>query len=255
MKTTKLHEVLAFEQDVKNKSKSIVDEAANTFTKKDSLFDGMLKEYQTKEEGGDEIPSEQKAVTTTVSEKMDHVTKAVVEAIDVTLTKEETNCSGNAKAPLIVGDTNFGVFSATGLLSIENTLIKLRNDLYKTIPTLDPISVWLKDNDNTRKGMFKSEPNTKYRTVTRKKPIVVVQATENHPAQVSIETYDEQVGKYLTTQFSGKIKPKAKADIIERLDQLIFSVKKARAQANNTEVVPVKVAQILMDYIHGSDLI
>lgn len=254
-KTIKLHEVLAFENDVKNKSKAIVDETTNVFTKKDNLFDGLLKEYNASEDGGDQIPSESKAVTTTVPEKMDHVMKSVIDAIDVTLTKEETNCSGNARAELIIGGNSFGSFSATGLLSLEGALTKLRNDLYKHIPTLDPSVIWHKDTENPRKGMFKSEASTKFRSVTRKKPIVAYPATAEHPAQVVIESYDEQVGKYLTTQYSGKISPKAKADIIERLDQVIFSVKQARAKANNSDTVPIKLAQNLFAYIHGSDLL
>lgn len=254
-KKVKLHEILAFENEVKNKSKAIVDETTNVFTKKETLFDGLTKEYIATEEKGDEIPSESKAVTTTVPEKMEHTMKSVIDAIDVTLSKEETNASGSARAELIIGSTNFGSFSATGLLSLEGTLSKLRNELYKHIPTLDPSVSWHKDADNTRKGMFKSEASTKWRSVTRKKPIVAYPATEQHPAQVVMESYDEQVGRYLTTQFSGKVSPKAKADIIERLDQVIFAVKQARAKANNTDVITVRVAKDLFGYIHGSDLL
>lgn len=244
-----LHALIAYEQDLAQQSKAILDEAANTFLKKQDHFDGIQKSYSPFTEGGEQIPTETKEVVTTVEEKLAYTHKAVIKAINATLSKEETNASGVAKAALIVDGVNFGEFSATSFISLERSLTRIR-DLYKDIPTLDPTKTWTKK-DSTGKVLYETEPEVKFRTNKKQTPLVLYAATDKHPAQVQIITTDEQVGKYDTVYRSGRLTPLEKSKLLEKIDNLIVAVKKAREKANQADVVSVEVGGKIFDYIHG----
>ncbi|EAY25111.1 hypothetical protein M23134_05881 [Microscilla marina ATCC 23134] len=242
----KLHELLAVEQDRKHKSNQAIGEAKNTFTKKETHFDGMVKRYVPLEEDSEQIPDENKEIVNTVKEKLDSALDAIVSGIDAHISKEETNASNVAKSELIVGETNFGTFSATSLLALEAHLAKIK-EMYQAIPTLDHTKKWEFD---SQKGVYKTDEEVKFRSVKRPKVIVKYEATEKHPAQTELLYLDFQVGKYETTYFSGKITVTQKKMLIQRIEELLEAVKTARAKANNVEVNNIKIAQTIFDYLH-----
>ena len=242
----KLHEILAIEQDRKNKANQSLGETKKIFTKNETSFDGMIKKYVTLEENGGQIPPESKEIVATVKQWLDSALEPVVVAIDATLSKEETNASNKATSELVVDGHSFGTFSATSLLALEAHLGKIL-DLYKTIPTLDTTKKWVFDEQN---NFYRTEEEVKFRTIKRPKVIVKYEATEKHPAQTELLNIDFQVGKYETTYFSGKITPTQKARLVGRLESLIESVKLARAKANNVEVNNVKVGEAIFDFVH-----
>ena len=131
----KLHELLAVEQDRKHKANQIIGETKKLFEKKAPHFDGMVKQYVSLEENAEQIPDETKEIVTTIKQSIDKVLETISNGVDAHLSKEETNCSGVAKADLIVGETNLGTFSATSLLAIEGHLNKIK-ELYKQITGL-----------------------------------------------------------------------------------------------------------------------
>ena len=194
----KLYELLAVEQDRKNKSNLSIGEAKKTFTKNDPYFDGMVKKYVSLEEDNEQIPDETKEMVKTVKQQLEEVLEDAVTAIDATLSKEETNASGTAKAELIVGETNFGTFSATSLLALESQVSKIL-DLYQAIPTLESTKKW---NFDKQTNTYKTEEEVKFRSIKRPKVIVKYEATDKHPAQTELLSLDFQVGKYVTTYSS-----------------------------------------------------
>lgn len=244
-----LHSLLAVENDLKNVASKVLGETVNTFTKKDDHFDGLRKEYVAfKEEDSFTNNTEKKEIVTTVKEKLEYTINPIVKALNATLSKEETNSSGKAVAELKVGSEVFGTFSATTLLALEKELVKVR-DMYKRIPTLDPVKVW--DRDEMVEGVvFKTKPVSTFRTQKVEDFITVYEATEHHPAQIEKVTKDTTIGKYETVYMSGKITPLVKSKMLSRIDELISATKRARSEANSVEVVKVILAKSVFDFIN-----
>ena len=248
-KKNQLHQLLAVEKDLSNKSEKIVKETFNTFNKKADHFDGLQKVYKPFDDDGEKISPEIKGVVTTVSDKIKYTLKSVVEAINATVSKEETNSSNAAKAELKVGETSFGELSSISLLSLEKTLIQLRA-LYNTIPTLDPTRIWNRDSTTAQK-LYKTSEEIRYRTIKIHEPITLAPATDKHAAQVQLVGKDKQIGQYSTVYKSGRIQPIEKSELLERIDKLIIATKKAKAEANQAEVKNMKVGRIIFEYING----
>jgi len=248
MAKNQLHQLLAVENDRKQKANLIMSETENTFVKKQEHFDGLVKTYIPKnDEDSDLIPDEIKAIVTTVADKVNYTKDAVVTAINAQLSKEETNASGEARADLVFGDKTFSL-SATSLLALEQNLLKIR-EVYKAIPTLDPAKTW--NNDSTEgNGFFKTDPEVKYRTKKITRPLVKVAATDKHPAQVELVSEDIQVGHYETIYKSGKLTPAQKSNLLSRIDDLIDSVKRTRAVANQAEVKNIEIGKEIFDFIN-----
>lgn len=242
----KLHELLAVEQDRKNKANQAIGETKKTFDKRAPHFDGMTKRYVALEENSEQIPDECKEIVTTVKSSLDEAIAIITKGIDAHLSKEETNASGVAKAELIVGDTNLGIFSATSLLALESHLNKLK-ELYAQIPVLESTKKWHLDE---QQGIYKTEEEVKFRSVKRPKVIVKYEATKEHPAQTELLYLDFQVGKYETVYTSGRIPVTHKNEMTQRVNQLLEAVKVARSKANNVEVKNIKIAQKIFDFIH-----
>jgi hypothetical protein len=243
--SNKLHELLAVEQDRKNKATEAVGEAKKVFTKSDAFFDGMIKKYVSLEEESEQIPDETKEIAKTVRLQLEEAQTLVISAIDATVSKEETNCSNTAKSELKVDNVSFGTFSATTLLALESQLNKIL-DLYQNIPVLDTTRKWHFD---AQVGVFKTEEEVKFRSVKRPKVIVKYEATDKHPAQTELLSLDFQVGKYETTYLSGKISVVQKNEMVKRIEKMIEAVKIARAKANNVDVVNIALGKKIFDYI------
>lgn len=80
----------------------------------------------------------------------------------------------------------------------------------------------------TKKGVYSTKEEVKFRSIKRPKVIVKYEATKEHPAQTELLYLDFQVGKYVTT--------------------------KVRTKANNVDVNNVKIGQKLFDFINQSVL-
>jgi len=80
-------------------------------------------------------------------------------------------------------------------------------------------------------------------TKTKKKmtPVVLYEATKEHPAQVKEVTEDVVVGFWSATKFSGALSGDRKEVLVSRIQQLQKAVKFAREEANG-EVVEKKNA-------------
>jgi hypothetical protein len=240
-----LHQLLAVENGRKQQAVNIMNETINTFQKKTDHFDGLTKIYSAFEEGGQEVPPETKEVKETVPSKINYAKKSIIKAIDAQLSKEESNASGIVRAELLVKGVSFGELSSTSLLALESHMLKVRA-VYKAIPTLDPVRKWNKDEF----GIYITDSEVKYKTSKKQQVITLYEATKEHPAQVQLDYVDTQVGQYDTTYKSGKITPKQKSDLLAKIDNIIDAVKRARAKANQAEIVEMKIGNKLFDYIN-----
>jgi hypothetical protein len=242
----KLHELLAVEPDLKGAAEKILAETVNTFSKKEGHFKAQNRRYSPLEDGGESFPDENQEMVTTVPKKLEWTQKAVAKYLDALAQKEVSNTQASAVLEIDGKPLVEQALPATLLLALEGRLKQVR-DVYNAIPTLDPSEQWAWD-DKTR--TYEAEPAKSFRTKKVMKNHVKAPATDKHPAQVEVYTEDVQVGFWTTKKWSGALTPSEKADLLERVDNLIQAVKRARQRANDSEASKINVADALFQYIH-----
>lgn len=242
-----LHELLAVMADTTNSASAIIKETQDTFTKRDSHFQGQTRAvtYLADERQGENV-TDNKELVTTVGAKLDHLGDILGNHYDALLQQEEANT--RAKADLVVnGTTLMENVPATFLLGMESRLKSLRTVLLAA-PTLEPAMKWDKD-EGTGEGVYRAEANTQMKTEKTLRYKVLVEPTDRHPAQVEKWNEDVPVARIETTHRSGKLSPAEKSAMVRRLDTLITAVKKARQRANCVEVNDLKIADTLFTFI------
>ncbi len=252
----KLHEILAVESGLQTAAKKINEETIKTFGKKDEHFvetTRIVSHFGEEDQKLDTV--ETKSMVTTVLDKLLYNQGPNIRALDAYLQKEATN--QKASADIIVGEGSVSQVTiavgvpATVLLGLETKLTELRA-VYEAIPTLAPGPVW--NLDLTARGAggvyAAANPDVTFRTRKTLKPIVMAPATEHHPAQVQAVTEDVPVAKIVTNHKSGMMTTAQKSALLDRVDQLLRAVKRARQRANGTEVVKQNIGAALFDFIH-----
>lgn len=242
-----LHELLAAEKDIVGKATKIINEGRETFSKRQDHFTGFVKRYEAILEElkvKEEEQTERRELVTTVYEKLEYVLDAVKDVIDARYQKDMTNLQ--AKADIVLD----GVILASNvpaitLLALEDMLHNVRG-VFDAIPTLEPGTKWVAADDIRPNAKKAEHDDVKISTKKITKHNVVVPATDRHPAQVQPETYDIPAAKIITTNYSGRISPTEKMLLMNRLEKLAIAVKKARARANEAQVVEASIAADLL---------
>lgn len=248
----KLHEVLAVEGDLAGTAKKIAEETIKTFSSRADHFMGSVQADTYFDENDANLnKTEEKAMDTTVFDKLKYAAPMVARYWDAYYVKEATN--QHAKADIVLPDGS--VFAkdvpATVLLGME-TKLKETRAIYEHIPTLQPGIAW-DEAPELGAGVYRTvSPVTTFITKKTLRPIELSPATKEHKAQVHAVEEDKAVAKRLTTRTSGMLTPAQKSDLLERVDILIRSVKKARQRANNHEAVDDNsFGSKFFDYIHA----
>lgn len=248
----KLHEVLAVESGLQTAAKKINEETVRTFGKKDEHFVETTREVKHFSEEDQKLDtSETKAMVTTVFDKLIYNAGPNIRAYDAYLQKEATN--QKAHADVVIGEkTLLTAVPATVLLGLETKLTELRV-VYEAIPTLQPGPTWQSDSAaRGAGGVYRAaEPDVTFRTRKTVRPIIMAPATEHHPAQVQAVQEDLPIARITTSHKSGMITSAQKSDLLERIDQMLRAVKRARQRANATEVEKRQMGKVLFDFIHG----
>lgn len=245
-----LHELLAVEGDLDGAHKKIIDETKVTFTKKADRFMGQHRKYLPfTDHDGISFPEDYKQIDTTVLDKLEYMEKTEIRYFNAMLQKESTNQV--ATADLVIDGTTIATgLPATFLLGMETRLKHLRS-VYEAIPTLQPGVKWTKD-ESVGKGVYATEkPVETLKTETVVKPVVLYAATKEHPAQVKEMSEVVNIGKYVTTTWSGMISPADKSILLERIDKTIRAFKQARQRANMTEVIKRDIGKEIFAYINS----
>ncbi len=244
---SELHQILAVEGDLQGKSQKIIEETVKTFNEKPNLFYGFVKRYEPYEEDGQPFPEESKEIDDTVPSKLNYAIKSFIKYLDCIATKEATNAV--ATAPLIInGQTIHEALPATLLLALENKMRGIRPVL-EALPTLTKGIEWVEAPDRGNNIYMTAKTEKKQRTVKEPKFRVLYEATKEHPAQIEKWMETVAVGEFVSTHWSGNITSAEKARILERFDEVLRAVKKARMKANSTEIVKVNIGNQLFDYI------
>lgn len=250
----KIHELLALESDKVAAANALVDEGVVTFSKKPDHFLGLIKTVEMyDEQRSAEGTTDVKEIVTSVDDKLDHVWTALIEAIDVTTAKENSNTVPAARADVIIGDKKIlENVPATALLALEKKLRRIQ-DLYNAIPTLDPAYAWIPDTDSAVKGaMTTAHPQEQQKTEKVHDFKVMVPPTDKHPAQVTEFTLDRNVGKIKTIRTSGMVSPATKALWLKRIADLASAVKEARSRANMADVARLPAGAAIREFIHAT---
>lgn len=242
-----LHQLLAIKKEAKQRGNEIAGETKKALGSK-HLFFGSLKTYQAFDESdGTNFPAEHEAMGYIVGEKLKWFGKNLGRIIDIEYQIDRTN--ERASASIEVDGFTVEDVPAPFLLDLIGFLEKIRN-VYSGIPVLDSKYGWEADATATL-GVFKtSEPEVTFRSKKVLRHKVLVEATNQHPAQVEKWPEDTQVGQYTKRMWSGALTASQKATILGRVDQLLDASKRALSAANNAEHDRGKIAESLFDFLH-----
>lgn len=238
----KLNQILAIEKSVKSRVYSEITKMHHGI-QKSALLNGFSKTYTKKDEDGDNFPPEKHRVQVVASETLKNLEKNLTELLDITLTKDKANC--NALADIKVDDLVIKDVPVTYLLFLEKQL----NDIYtfvSKIPVLSSEEDWTFDENS---NLYKTPPIETTKTKKVQKPIVLYDATKEHPAQTQLISEDVIIGHWTTIKQSGALPEPQKKAFLEKIEKLSKAVKFAREEANSVKAEKQEVGKVLFHYI------
>jgi len=248
----KLHELLAVEEDRRGKATKIINESVSTFKNKQNHFIEQLVTFKPISETETNRVEGHLAMTTTVMDKLNYATKTLAKYYDVVLQKETTNTMAKSDVVLPDGTVFLTNVPATGLLALEKELAKAM-EMYNALPTLEPGVPWEACPDKGDGVFFTKESKIRTKKIT--KPVVLYEATKEHPAQVKEAVEDVHTGNVETVIYSSKLTSKDKSELLDRLDNLKTSVKKARMRANAQKVESLNVGKKVFAYLNEGKIV
>jgi len=239
----KLNQVIAVEKGIKAKAHSEITEL-HKLCQKPELFNGFAKTYQKLDDGGEDLPPENKRVQFRVQDALSKVSVLMGELIDVTLSKDTAN--QRATGDIIVdGKALTEKIPVTALLFLEKELLDLRTFIDK-LPVLDEADEWGVD---PASGLFKTPPVQTHRTKKAQKALVLYPATQEHPAQTQLITEDILAGYWQTIKHSAAIEGPRRVAMLERAEKLIRAVKFAREAANEQDANSFNIGASIVNYV------
>jgi hypothetical protein len=245
----KLHELLSIEKQQASQVSVLIQDTLQKFGK-EHFFKGWVKRLKLIKDSPDNAAveaagSDTREVVTTVADTLEYMLKHWGSSEDVQFKKNKANQL--AKADVVFGGAVITDVPIDELMGLEARLTKLR-EVFQAVPTLDATKAWVPS--QVKEGVLKAvvdDVTTKTEKVVT--PVVLYEATKEHPAQVKEVSKDEVVGTFTTTNFSGAVTSLQKANALERIDDLIGEIKKARMRANCQEVPNAKIGDELAKYL------
>lgn len=243
-----LHEVIAVANPLKSKMEAILTETTHTFKAKPHMFEGAKQIFQpTAEEGGEETVEDSRSITDTVLKKLQYTFGHVVKAFDAQYQVAVGNRS--AIADIVVdGETIAKDVPASFLLDLERNLLPPLRKVLLQIPTYDTSLEWEPDQE-AGANILRTTLPVRVRTQRINAFDVVVPPTEHHRAEVREVAKDVPVGKIVKHEWTSKISPAEKSELLERLDTLIQAVKKARQRANKVSAPKEKIGSSIANFL------
>lgn len=245
---TKLHELLAVESNLEGQANKCRTELANTFEKKRHHFEEKKVLFESNEENVPPVVETQSDIQTTVKSEFNWIQGHLSKLYDASLQVAEANTRAKSDVVLEDGTVLLKNVPATALLELEKRLVDVKN-LVSVAPTLDPTKGFVADN-NRGDGYYVAREVVKNRTKKTNRPIVLYQATDKHPAQTQLVQEDVVVGRIKEQEWSSMLTVDEKAKLLERVEELTRSVRRARSKANDVEVNnDLKLGNKLLNYV------
>jgi hypothetical protein len=239
----KLNQIIAVEKGVKSRVYGEITEM-HKVSQKPELFNGFVKTYRKKDEDGEDYPQERKKAQMAADAMLSKAAALLTELFDVTATKDWGNRHAVADVE-VDGQVLIKDAPVPFLLFLEKQIADLHTFVDK-VPVLDETDDWMKDDAS---GLYKTAPTTTHRTKKVQKPVVLYEATKEHPAQTQIITEDVVVGFWDTIKHSGALPTPRKQLLLERIEKLSKAVKFAREQANAAEAEQQRIGKAIFDYL------
>ncbi len=248
----KLHELLAVEGDLRSQAESCRADLKNTFEKKAHHFSKKLVTFKSNAEGVEAKVESQLELQTTVAKELSWIGEKLVKAVDAGHQVDVANTLAAADVVLDDGTILLKKVPATSLLRLEHRIVEVR-DLFHAIGTLDPASGFEPD-PSEGAGIFKAREQHSIRGEKQFSFVVMVPPTDKHPAQVKELMLDKPIGTLVKQEWSSLLTVASKGDMLDRVEELLRAVKKARARANemDLDVKQNRIGADIWKYLVGS---
>ena len=232
----KLYELLAVEDTTNKQANKMFTDTEVKFSNHSRYLTGSLRTLSRlgdteQDKRTEEAARSVKELPTTVVKTLEYALPKIMNSMNVKLQKHMTNTKAKADVE-VEGMPVLKDIPVDFLLDLEKVIPHLRK-LFETMPTLDPSRKWQQESDGVWKAVD-SVVTVQTEKVTQ--PVVLYEATKEHPAQVKESTKDVVVGNFTQVDFSGAATAQQKADVIAFLDDFLKAVKAARMRANAVEV-------------------
>jgi hypothetical protein len=239
----KLNQLIAIINGVKQASAKSATEVYQ-LCQKPALFQGLSRTYSPREEDGYVYPTESQKITFKAKELIAKFVDARTEFFDLAATQDYANTE--AKASIVVdGVTVLADVPVPYLLFLEKQLQDVKT-FVGSIPVLAIDKEW--DYDANR-DCYVTDPKLTTKTKKITKPVVLYEATKEHPAQVKEVSEDVIEGTWSLIEFSGALPASRINELKLRVDALLKAVVQAREEANGMEVVQKKAASAIFNYL------
>jgi len=242
---SKLHELLAVESSVAGNYAREIEETTKVFGRGEAFRKIVKTKTYFSEDDQRLNTSETTEITTTVTERLKWFSGHATKFFDLVLQKDKTN--QKAVADLEVdGKVIAKDVPATTLLMLETKLQDVRR-IIDSAPTLPSTIRWKRDD---AQGLWVTEEQiVSFSTKKVSKPVVLYEATKEHPAQVKEVAEDIPVAKITQDTWAGLLTSSEKATLLSRVDNLLQATKKARQRANTTDVEKANIGANLFNYL------
>lgn len=234
---------MAIEKGIKSRVESEITQMHHA-SQKPAGFNGFTRTYRKLDDASEDLPAESMKVQQVGPEMLRRAGELWSELVDITASKDQGNTQALADVT-VAGRIIIKEAPVPFLLWLEKHLNDVRTFIDK-MPTLDPAEEWQPD---ITTGLYKTAPTTTHRTRKTAKPIVLYDATPQHPAQTQLISEDVLAGYWDMIKYSGALTVPRRKQLLERVDALSKAVKEAREAANMTEAPDVSVGKDLFDFL------
>ncbi len=243
MAKVRLNQIVALNAPKKADTQKVLGTFYHICQKPEPFF-GLERTYTPKDDNGEALPSENKKVQLRIDELLNDLKSPWIDMFDVVLTNDAGNCV--AKADIVIDDVVLlKEVPVSTLLFLEKRLEDWKNVLDR-IPVLPLAQDWA---INQNSGLFETPVVQKFRTNKIEVPLIVVAATDKHPAQAKTVVKDVNVGTWSERALSSALPLTRIEQLKKNLSKFREAVIKARENANSTEIEQKKGGEVILDYL------
>ncbi len=246
---SKLHELLAVESDLRGQAESCRTDLKATFEKKSHHFTKKVITFKSSVDGMPDKTESQLNLQTSVKKELEWIADKLAKALNTGHQIDMANTTAQADVVLEDGTVLLKAVPPTSLLRLEHRVVEIK-DLVGAIGTLDPAKGFLED-ATEGEGVFRARDDEKIRGEKKFSFIVMVPPTDKHPAQVKELMEDVKIGTIVSQEWSSLITVAQKGDMLDRVEEVLRAIKKARARANEMEidVRQNKIGESVLSYV------
>lgn len=245
MSKVKLNQIVALNAPKKGEFQKFITKYYHIMQKPDPFF-GMERVYSPKDDDGEKLPSESSKVQLNVKDILKEISIAWVDMFDVVLTNDSGNSIATANI-VVDGVILLENVPISTLLFLEKQIDNFKSIIDK-IPVLPLSDSWSKD---TASSLWVTPTHETIRTKKVQRPIVLYDATPEHPAQTQLITEDINVGIWSVKKISSAMSMTVVEEFRTKVMKLKEAVIKAREEANSIEIDQKKGGNKITEYLFG----